>query len=287
MKHSYLLIAIIFLTLVAGGFLFPACQLAVSPTEEVTFILPQWPPQSELKIQYPVLSKWLVQVEGPDISQEFFTDETKLEITLPKNIPCSITAAPITNTTSFFYPAGTIYPYEITTELEQKLTWENGYVATLMQSIYKSPIETGITSEHIQNFQKSFNWKKCQDYIQKQINSEGEKFYNPWQINTQALLENLCYASFSTTYLTPKNIYTVSLDTAGLLQCKSVLSRYIPENQNIIENKVLTLQKNKMELFMCEEKYCAQITCSSSKKVSVAYTYLPILYLSYENYYKE
>lgn len=299
MKKSYLLIAIIFLTFSLPYFANCTMQVPENSlnksknTETVTFVFPQWPPNDEVAQQYPVLKHWFVQVEGAEISKEFYTSENNITLNIAKNIPCSVTASPITyipapetenkvtttsNTSSFFKPAGTIYPYYINSTATQNLTWEEGFTATLMQTIYKSRLETGISSEHIQNFQKSFNWKKCNDYILSKTQDLAKGFFNPWQIDRQNLLENLCYANFSATYLTPKNVIQIPLEDLTLSDCNSILSSYIPENQNIWNNKVLTIQKNKTEVYMCNQIYQAQINCSSAKKVSVAFTYLPIFY---------
>ena len=247
----------------------------------------------------PQLSRWLIQIQSGEILETFFTTEDRFCISVPKNQPLSITATPLTKIksddgnleTCFFYPAGAIYPYDFENKSQKiELTWQKGCTASLMQNILQGRLESEISGEKINDFLKSFNWKKLQETLSQKIESnlenlnsdaENTKFYNPWQIDFQNLLENLCNGKFSSSYLEAKNVIRLSIDSeffenAGLPQCAKLWSPYIPENFVMRKFNQISVQKNITKILNYENSYAVQITISQSKKMSVALTYMPI-----------
>lgn len=309
MKHIYPSAAFLFfLSVQLSASLLISCQAEARITEQILVSLPSWPPEGSL--EYPELITWKIQIDSPFVSSEFCTTENSFIYETEKNIPFSVIATPITKTknpesesyyqSSFFYPAGAIYPYYTQKTFSNifsgfsketlQLDWESGFTAAIFQKICKSRLETGITKEHIQDFLVSFNWEKFKNEIYsktkqsaanfeniKQESSLYIKFYNPWQINTENLLTNLCYANFSISNLEPKNTINLQLNTISNLS-EPVLSPYIPENYIIQNHNQITVLKNQPQIFMYGNIYALQITPASSKKVSVDVFYLPILY---------
>ncbi len=282
---------------------FSGCSFHTSSSENtyenLVINLPKWPEEN-----FPSLSRWLIQIESSEISQEFSIQESSFNIQVHKNQPMTIVAIPLTfikntsNETQFFYPAGNIYPYfwenlenEKKLDGQLQLTWEAGFSALLMKSLFKSRIETGITDEHMNQFIASFNWKKFQrsieERIQKGIDSftenENPQFYNPWLLSKEVLLENLSNAIYISSYLDLKSILSVPIANTPLSNMDSLYSPFIPENQIIMEHQILTVQKNKPYTLLGNETFSAIITCSSKKKLSVQLIYLPIFIDDYEN----
>lgn len=280
-------------------------------TEEVIIQLPQFPDVSTSNSEntYPRLSRWLIQIEAQNISESYYVGPTwplQFSLELPINQPAAITATPVTLIndtnfeTAFFKPAGTIYPYNWDNGLLQ-MTWENGFTASIMQSIFRSSLETEISRYDINNFISCINWKKFSntilDYTQKsketfiKKDETSPKFYNPWQLDRELLLENLTNRIFSSDYLKTKYIISVEQSSLNLPENTICLSSYIPENQIIDEYKSLSLKKNVPQNFMLIEnqknettqnEYNLQLICTSAKKVSLEVLYLPILIDEYE-----
>lgn len=282
---------------------FNSCLQNYNFQETVTFKLPSWPPQEDSTCTYPELSRWLITVSSSNSTTSFFTTSSLFSLETQKNQPLSVTALPLTKLqnsekeTCFFFPAGAIYPYnsEVITDnlysnhITTDLTWEQGYTASLMEKIINSRIETGVTSEHINDFLKSYNWKKLQNAIDDKINSnmtaysssenpEQIKFYNPWQIDTASLLDNLCYGCFSINSIQPRNTFVLQESVAKLNAGDDLFSSYVPENQIIHSYNIITLQKNIPYHLLCNQILIAEITGSSAKKLSVDFTYVPIFY---------
>ena len=61
-----------------------------------------------------------------------------------------------------------------------------------------------------------------------------KEFYNPWHIDLQPLLEELCAKEFSSSFLTTKGVYSFPLETY-FKNAKTVYSLYVPENKIINE----------------------------------------------------
>ena len=319
---KYYLHAIFFIFTFFGVILATSCNSDSFFNEEITVELPPWNVECEeqcsvlrasqasdrqcsvfrasevLSPALPQLSRWLIQIQSGEILETFFTTEGQFCISVPKNQPLSITATPLTKIksddgnleTCFFYPAGAIYPYDFENKTQKiELTWQKGCTASLMQNILQG-LESEISGEKINDFLKSFNWKKLQETLSQKIESNLEnlnsdagntKFYNPWQIDFQNLLENLCNGKFSSSYLEAKNVISLSIDSeffknAGLSECAKLWSPYIPENFVMRKFNQISVQKNITKILNYENSYAVQITISQSKKMSVALTYMPI-----------
>ncbi len=292
MKNIQNIIAFFLLTLLS--FIIIACSQNPSssaPTEDLLIQLPQFPQTPS----YPRLSRWLIQIESQNLSQSYSTTEQSFYLSLPKNQPAAITATPITfigqtsEETVFFKPAGTIYPYEWNLGT-LALTWECGFAASLMNSIFQSRKETEFSDEYINNFAASFNWKKLQSTIlQKTEKIEPDVFYNPWQLDRTLILENLSNGIFSADYLKTKYIISLELADLAIPETSIIISSYIPENQRIEKSGILSVRKNTEEFFILKNQkspsqkaYALKLICSSTKKVSLQVINLPILLDVYE-----
>lgn len=278
-----------------------------------------WPCQST----YPELAKWIIRIRGEELDKkmEVFVDgldgsesntvglnentcdisTTPFSISLEvaKNKPLSITATPITlnknnQPVEFFKCAGAIYPqnYEVVKNKGKfwqgkkgsiNLTWENGFSAQLMQTLYNSAGQNGYDEENIQNFIACFNWKKLQQYIQTQIENQTETqatFYNPWLLDMQTVLEKIAMQGFTATALNLKNTFQISLEEKLYRENSgnsvAVMSSFVPENLFIQKYGTISLAKDKTSLFSLDNLYGVIFTGTSAKNVSIEYVFLPI-----------
>ncbi|MBP3741979.1 MAG: hypothetical protein J6J00_03240 [Treponema sp.] len=275
-----------FLPLYVAAFLFlSSCDSSFSvfsgnQCEELLLELPSWPPSDDSQVPYPELSRWLIQIEntGSSTCQAFSTNESFISITLDKNAPAAITATPLTTSTlgesAFFMPAGLIYPAE-----KEQLTWEGGFMASLLQKLIKSREETGMSHENVKTFLSTFNWKKAQESISQKVNKALEvtedsssSFYNPWLLDSSSILENISLGDFKASLLNNSECFTFS--TQNIFQ--PILSAFIPENAFIASQNSVLLKKNCPSLFYSTQDCGIIIEGSSEKNISVSICKLPI-----------
>ncbi len=288
----------IFILFTVLAVLFGGCQNGLICDEEgVEFLLPEW--GGDL----PELSRWKVSAASADFEKEFFLSagEKSFFLKLNRNEPFSVTAFPLTflsdgSEISFFKPAGGLYPYFTDGDFNSScincsLTWEAGFAAASMQKIIRSKKESGITSQTLKTFLMQFNWKKFQEKISQNITEsilsfeteEKPRFYNPWQLDSFTLLDNLSFAIFDSKYLNNSWIFTVEIKLLGLPEDKTLLSSFLPENHIIRKYKYLTLKKKTPQIYMMENTYALTLSASSAKKVSADMTHMPILIEDYEH----
>lgn len=272
-----------------------------SSTETFRIELPDWPPEDNFNEFYPSLKKWIITIRTQNFSYKFSTSKNHFFLKVAKNITTSICAYPITNLKNskpcaYFFPAGGIYPYfwehsENSQFGNLKLSWESGFASEIIQNLYNSNVETGVTEKHINDFMQSFNWKKFQETINKRISSGIDtfenpqitsKFYNPWQIERQSLLENLSCAAFNTNLLNTKNILQVETKVLKLPENTQILCPFVPENQILAKYNSISFVKNQQSILLCDNEYGALISCSSAKKVLHQIIYMPIFIDDYE-----
>ena len=294
-----------------------------------------WPCQST----YPKLAKWIIRIRGEDVDEkmEVFVDGLdgsesnavglnentcdisttpfSINLEVAKNKPLSITATPITlnknnQPVEFFKCAGAIYPqnYEVVKNKGKfwqgnkgnvQMSWENGFSAQLMQTLYDSAAQSSYDEQMIQDFIAGFNWKKMQQYIQGQIDSFEENmqaemnmqtnadtqatslpiFYNPWLLDIQTVLEKIAMQGFTATALNLKSTFQISLKDKLYRENReliAVMSSFVLENQIIQRYGIISLAKDKESLFSLDNLYGAIFTGTSAKNVSIEYVFLPI-----------
>lgn len=266
--------AIFFLTLISFG-----CNPELFSTEQqVTFILPDSPS--------PTLLYWEVQITTPFCTHTFTTSE-QFNFTMQKNQPCSVLATPVTalkngSPTAFYKPAGTIYPYTfLPADNTQKLTWEEGFCASVMNKLILNGTQNRIKPEQINSYLLSYNWAKMietvfskteESFLEIQTNPL-KPFYNPWLIDETRLMENLANLSFSSTYLDTSYLFTANSQSFP----DQAESSYVPQNLVYKQNGYLTLRKNQQELLLCGNEYGACVCGSSAKNMSLQLIYMPII----------
>lgn len=273
--------SIIFLCL----FIIEGCHhfVEISDEESIQIELPIWPPENSCNSNYPDLYCWKIIIDKPEKSQTFYTSTQAIFISCHKNEPVCITCYPLTKTinnepTNYFYPAGFIYPYSSFDKNTGHATWEQGYICEIMHRIINSKKETGVSIEHLREFLKSYNWKKMQEYIEKKIQESKEDatsvFFNPWLIDSQRLLDNLCYGNFKSAMLNITGIYTFTIEE--LFQHNKIISPFIPENEYLYEKNSISLPKNRHYFISDGFKDGFVLTSKSAKNVSKEYIYMPI-----------
>lgn len=270
------------------NFLFFSCTFFEEKQEEITFHLPDF---SSILNEFSDLEFAFWQIKYQNAEGCFYekTNENKIIIKTSKNEPLSVLAFPIIilpdkTFSQFFKPCGTIYPYEYD-DFSQNLTWENGFCASLINMLFDSKYESDFTSSQINDFLKTFNWQKMMQTISKNasqnyeeiLSSSTDKFYNPWQIDISELLKNLSAKNFTSSLLKTTSVFTFSKEDLNFLEKDIILSSYVPENTIIKEKSIFTLRKNFPSLFLFNNFYGSLIIASSSKKISVQWTYMPTI----------
>lgn len=271
-------------------------------SEAIDFYLPSWPPEEQADseiISYPELYGWQISIRSYEYSEDYFlpAEIQKISLKVSRNEAACICAGPVTllsdgGKCQFFKMAGGIYPFfaEGKTDSDSfsvRLNWESGFTSYIMKSLADSAAENNLSREALKVFFKEFNWKKMNEKIIANISASGEKFYNPWQFDREALLENLSQGLFDSDLLNTKYIFSFSEE--GLENCGiavtfegDFLSSFIPQNQIIRKSCKIVLKKKTCESFLISNLYSLNLTASSAKNVSASLTYMPILIDEYE-----
>ena len=258
---------------------FTGCSLFDKNADQelVKISLPEWPPSPK----YPPLSRWKITLSTSEGTIIFHQPaDSEIEIDTQKNCPFSIQAQPITllndgNECLFFHPAGFIYP----SSSENKLTWEQGYPAFIMEGLYKNCRQNGFSSSESARYISTFNWAKLISTINEQISksiTEDKKFYNPWLCDSAKIIKNLSNETFRASLLTLSSCYQLSTENIRQNYDISLLSPFIPENPVISKTGQITIKKE-TPLFISDGKeFGLFINYLSAKNVHIEYIYIPI-----------
>lgn len=256
--------------------LISGCSLFDSNADEesVSISLPDWPPQSQtetaVQLEYPPLSRWKITIAKNDGTSVFYADpETSLENTIQKNCPFSIQAQPITLLKNgceciYFHPAGFIYP----SSSQNKVSWEQGFAAFLMEGLYKNCRQNGISQGQAARYVSTFNWQKVISIIQEKS--------NPWLCDSGLIIKNLSEETFRASLLTPASCYQISTQKIYEQTGLCVLSPYIPENQKITQTGQITIKKDFPILLSDIKEFGIFLTYLSAKNIHMEYIYIPI-----------
>ena len=277
-------------------------------SEEVTFVLPEWdfallsPDENSF---FPELDYWEIRFSKSSSSSNgehstetfrFSKEESSFTKTIPKNEITFVSARPVTKNNAgkqflFFYQAGTVYPSVSEWEngnCRNTLTWEDGFTVKVISEIFSTGEATGYSEKEIQDFVSRFNWKKFSDVIiekEKKSLSENETFYNPYLADFPVLIEKLLSKKFSSTYLNPKQTFSLPLenlnDTLSPLQIETteILSPYMPENLNRKTKNAFTVSKIHENIFLLKSNYLMLLKTSGEKNISTEVIFLPTIIL--------
>lgn len=259
-----------------------SCNFNPIKQESVTIKLPAW------NIQDFSLCKWKIEIQSSYYKDKFYisTNMNSFTISITKNAPLSITATPVIKLndsnkfTYFFKPAGIIYPFSDDYDSNFiQMNWEEGFSAFIMQQLFKSTDKSNETLKFIH----SFNWKRFNETIKTQIqeslNNEDNNFFNPWLIDYESIIDNLCSRKFSINLIKNKNCLCININELNLpitTQNLKIYSSFLPENDFIQQNNKLTISSIKINLF-ATEKNCLLIQYSNLKKISSQEVLMPIL----------
>lgn len=282
-----------YIILLCGLLFFTGCTHSFTNiTEEtIVFELPAWPPEDNCSTKYPELSQWIITTCNSTKTEKILlpAGTKSFTSTVNRNLPYCILALPLTKTAaqpdselSYFYPAGFIYPFFLNPKSSSQLiTWSQGYLANAMLTIIKSKDETGVSTEHMDKYISTFNWKKAQETIDKKIEksiSEDSEtlFYNPWLIDTTQLLSNICYGNFKSSNLNITGCFGLKLKLLNINQQEEILSAFIPENINLHSALQISIKKGIPTLLSDAKTFGIIITAQSEKKMSKEIINLPI-----------
>ncbi len=281
-KAGHLFYSFLLFTCTLFCCIFCSCVLSADTAaeESLCISLPQWPPEDSLSAYYPELSRWLICITDAENQKYFFTREAQISITVKKNRPLCLCAQPITllyngSECTYFKPAGFIYPasYNQTSETDNCASWEEGYLADIMKTLFREGLEEGLSPLETEYIVSTFNWKKAQEAIEKKICAETKLFYNPWLLPKKNVIEGISSRSFKASFFNTTG--STALESSSLPQ-KVLLSAFIPENRLLPQKKQFTVIKNIPLLIADGKKYGIYVLYKSSKNISLEFIYLPI-----------
>lgn len=274
MKRILFFIAVIFFT---------SCENQIfNQTEMVEFSV------SDLKESFFEdlnFSHWKIEIISAENTKEIILPKTEssFKVKFEKNIPSAVSCEPIFNLSgdlgqkfdfSFFYPAGTIYPYE------KNLSWQNGFCSQIFKS-FLILAKNENSSSDIKEFLPYFNWQKFISAVEEKSLSEN---YNPFACDTEKIAKSILNKTFSKTYLSMKNFTTTSKENLFSLsetEFLSVYSKFIPENLNLDENEqIFSINKDSVSTFVAlnskKDFYYLILTHSSPSNFVLANTKIPL-----------
>ena len=243
--------------------------------EDLEIMLPAWPPESQsaASLNYPPLSRWQVRVTSAEAQTSYLTSSAKISISIKKNRPFCITAQALTllqdgKECEYFKPAGYLY----TSATPYSATWEQGYTASIMETLFFQGIDEGLSPLDIEVLISTFNWKKAQETIDKKLTADNQLYYNPWLIPQSQVLEGITNHSFKASLL--NNSACAALPADSLPQ--GFLSSFIPENFSLLRKNQFTVRKNSPIIIGDGRKYGFFVTYKSAKNISLEPVFLPI-----------
>lgn len=271
--------------LAAGALMSCACSAFNSTTEEnIELTLPHWPPQDSCSQNYPELSRWYIQITQAEETRSFYTTQSHISVQTRKNRPFCVTARPLTllfddSESDYFKPAGYMYPFAENQPQNFLITWEQGYLANLMQKVFTKGFEEGFPPLEIEYLISTFNWNKAQEIIDKKLVADTELFYNPWLIPFSQLIEAITEHTFKSNLLNASGctgITTSQLENSIIGSDPPLLSSFIPENFNLPQKKMFTVMKNSPIIIGDGNKFGIFINYKSAKNISLELIFLPI-----------
>ncbi len=303
--RNFLISGLLFTCIIICG-----CQInpQIQTEEDITVMLPAWPPEDSFSADYPPLSRWVITLTAADFHNSFSTSEKTVQIHIKKNCPLSVLIYPITllengEECKFFKPAGFLYPWSFENTNCATSSWEQGFLADIMRCFFLNGKENYVPSGEMAWLASTFNWKKAQETIEKKIiesqnitgseasTEDEKKFYNPWLIPTAPILENISVSQFKASLLNLTGCYAISISISPWLGAQSCsigaqscstqqtpppFSSFIPENRSLPQKKQFTVRKGCPFLVSSAKKYGIVITCQSAKKISLERIYMPI-----------
>lgn len=210
-KHNLLAIGIICLLVVSSGCSFvpgksSAAELIPGWLQETVEIhLPRYPAET-----HPPLIGWQVHfIQGGQAkSQEIGAGNTSVHLTLDKNQPTAVLFYPLTQLqgqpTSFFRPAGCIYPYNRTA------SWMEGFAAEIFFQLARSKSQEELISSPLSRF----NWPRLTQQVHKVSQKEEDKdvVFSPWFLREELLKTAILQGTTSTRSIRTHSITELPLE---------------------------------------------------------------------------
>lgn len=238
--------------------------------DEVIFTLPDITNLPE-KIE---LTSWKIQIVCGDTIKEISLTPDTCSFSIEKSFlspvyPSAIIAYPETNCQNwkeqFFFPCGTIFPYS------KDLSWKEGFSADILKKYYFACTNLQNATMDILNYAVHFNWCKF---------SQSLPDY-PWLLDSDIILNGIFCGEFSSSYLKPKGIQNVRLDTIkNILNLSDfiIVPQYYPLICTDTAEIIFSLKINTYSTHILIEKNCKFCTTflDDTKKLTLELNSFPI-----------
>lgn len=255
-----------------------SCKLDCFPEDanQILIQLPRWDLVQE-EYHLPALCGWKIRIGDSDGFDEFVHYSGDLWHEFKRNKAACVLAYPLVkdaygNFVDFFKPAGAL-AYDATGGVLE-LGWENAVSAFVMMRL----VELAEGCNCKVNLER-FNWRKFNDFLLiNYCDGEGEKFYNPWNLDLERIVGYIAGSSFRVSFLQDSNTFWYETDCYR----NEIISSFIPENKNIQKNHGIRLKQSEVNLISDYNMEGIIVIRKSEKNLSVRQTSLPIFNKEYE-----
>lgn len=203
------------------------------PQETVEIHLPAYPVET-----HPPLAGWkLAYLQGGQQKTEILSASTaSVHLSLDKNQPTAVLFYPLTQlqsqSTSFFRPAGCIYPYN------REASWPEGFTAEILFQLAKSMSLEELTASPVSRF----NWPRLTQQADKLAQKAMDKdtVFSPWFLQAGLLKDAILQGTASTSSIRQHSASRISLEEIAMeeqpagngdssqVALKKIYYRYIP-----------------------------------------------------------
>lgn len=254
-----------------------SCSYGIFTDEDICVSLPDWN-QMEENFAVPELAFWKLAVVSENGIETKIVREKEVIVSVKKNRPFCVLVWPMCMLTEgmyidFFKPAGGLYSGMNGNCLE--LTWQSGYPAYLMMSLF----ENADFSEKAGTCISRFNWSRFENALELSSFDfgEGDYCYNPWNLDLESIMSSIAHNTFRVSLLNQNKIIY-----AENSEWTDYISSYMPENEILQKNGRICLKQSEVNLISDYNLNGIIITGKSEKNLSVKYTSLPIFKTEYE-----
>jgi hypothetical protein len=276
-RHSIVSAAAVFLVFT----IFCSCSAVpgLTPqTKAVTFALPPWPPEDN--VSYPPVSCWDVSYCAGSLTGTLRLSaqnegESSFTLELPENVPCAVTAQPVTlhgsTGSAFFRPAGCVYP------AGSSITWEGGFPASICAQLYCTSENT---PEDTALYLSKFNWAKFSSVLAEKAAADRQE-WNPWMLDRSAICSAVADRSFSSVLLTMKNCFSMETGLLTVISPETdteplFIPRYVPLYRELRESETIVVKSGALNCYLFTMQQIAVITGSTRDDATLEITAVPL-----------
>jgi hypothetical protein len=242
-----------------------SCGGLFSAAETVSFTLPSWPPDSDA--EYPPLAWWEAEYSAggkPEIFRISADRSGKTaEVEVPKGRTCALLVQPVTDhsgiTSSFFYPAGAVYP------CTPELSWRNGFTASVFLSLCTAENAAGTDEAQTSSYLSRFNWNRLSSSLPG----------NPWLLDRTAVCRAIASHDFSSSLLSVSHCLKLPAAQFGYT-AGAMMPQYIPSYESQRRTEELDVRSGSPSCYLVTMQKIAVITAADGDNATLEISAVPL-----------